>query len=117
MKPAACHPDHRRPAMVLIIVVVVMVMLSLAGLSFVATMHTENKAAHVQGRRLQLEHVVGSGAELLKSFCQQSWADQQEAGAGGITRTGFGACWCWRTKPRAAAAASASCRRRGKTAQ
>ena len=70
----------RRRGMVLIIVVVVVVMLSLAGLSFVANMQTENKAAHVQGRRLQLDHVVGSGAECLKAFCRQSWVDQQEAG-------------------------------------
>ena len=50
--------------MVLIIVVVVVAMLSLAGLSFVATMHTENKAVHIQANQLQLEHVVGSGVEF-----------------------------------------------------
>ncbi len=66
--------------MVLIIVVVVVVMLSLAGLSFVANMHTENRAARIQGRRLQMEFVVDSGGELLKAFCHQSWAEQQEAG-------------------------------------
>ena len=66
--------------MVLILVLVVVAMLSLAGLSLVANMRTENQAAHLQGRRLQLEHVAGSAAELIKAFCQQSWADQQEAG-------------------------------------
>lgn len=75
-------PPHcpRRPGMVLIIVVVVVVMLSLAGLSFVVTMQTENRAAHVQGRQVQIAHVAGSGAELVKTFCQQPWAQQQEAG-------------------------------------
>jgi len=66
--------------MVLIIVVVVVAMLSLAGLSFVATMHTENKAARIQASQLQLEHVVGSGVELLKVFCEQSWESQEAAG-------------------------------------
>lgn len=69
-----------RSGMVLLIVFMVVVMLSLAGLTFVLNMQTENKAAHVQGRQLQLEHVVSSGAELVKAFCQQSWVDQQEAG-------------------------------------
>lgn len=69
-----------RRGMVLIIVVVVVAMISLAGLSFVATMSTESKAVRVQGKQLQLEHVVGSGAELLKAFCEQSQEKQQEAG-------------------------------------
>jgi hypothetical protein len=66
--------------MVLIIVVVVVAMLSLAGLSFVATMHTENKAVHIQANQLQLEHVVGSGVEFLKVFFEQSRESQQAAG-------------------------------------
>ncbi|MEI6503340.1 MAG: hypothetical protein WCP21_20195, partial [Armatimonadota bacterium] len=70
----------KRPGMVLIIVLVVLVMLSLAGLSFVLNMQTEDKAARLQGRQLQVEHVVSSGAELVKAFCEQSWIDQQEAG-------------------------------------
>ena len=69
-----------RQGTVLIIVAVVVVMLSLAGLSFVVNMQTENRAARLQGRRLQLDYVVDSGAELLKAFCQQSWVGQQEAG-------------------------------------
>lgn len=66
--------------MVLIIVVVVVAMLSLAGLSFVATMHTENKAAHIEANQLQLEHVVGSGIELLKVFFEQPHQSQEAAG-------------------------------------
>ena len=66
--------------MVLIIVAVIVAMLSLAGLSFVATMHTENKAARIQASQLQLEHVVGSGVELLKVFCEQSRESQEAAG-------------------------------------
>lgn len=74
------HHQAERQGTVLIIVVVVVVMLSLAGLSFVVNMQTENRAARLQGRRLQLDYVVDSGAELLKAFCQQSWVEQQEAG-------------------------------------
>jgi DNA uptake protein ComE-like DNA-binding protein len=66
--------------MVLIIVMVVVLMLSLAGLSFVLNMQTEDKAARVQGRQLQLEHVVSSGVERVKAFCEQSWIERQEAG-------------------------------------
>lgn len=70
----------KRRGMVLIIVMVVVLMLSLAGLSFVLNMQTEDKAARLQGRQLQVEHVVNSGVELIKAFCEQSWIEQQEAG-------------------------------------
>ena len=66
--------------MVLLIVAVVVAMLSLAGLGFVVTMQTENKAARAQARRLQIEHAVASGAEWVKAFSQQSWIQQQETG-------------------------------------
>jgi len=72
-------PAQRR-GMVLIVVVVVVVMISLAGLSFVATMSMENKAARAQGDGLQLEHLAGSGAEYLAAFVEQSFSEQQEAG-------------------------------------
>ena len=71
---------EKRDGMVLIVVVVVVVMISLAGLSFVATMSMENKAARAQGDELQLEHLAGSGVEYLAAFVQQSWTQQQEAG-------------------------------------
>ncbi len=70
----------QRDGMVLIIVVVVVVMISLAGLSFLATMSMENRAARAQGDALQLEHVAGSGGEYLAAFVEQSFSKQQEAG-------------------------------------
>jgi len=71
---------RRRRGMVLVIVTVVVAIISLAGLAFVTTMHAEGKAVRVQGEQIQLEHVVGSGAELLKAVLGQSWEAQREAG-------------------------------------
>jgi type II secretory pathway component PulK len=65
---------------VLIIVVVVVAMLSLAGLSFVATMHSHRKAVHLDADRLRLVAAVGSGIEAMKAFFEQSARDQREAG-------------------------------------
>jgi DNA uptake protein ComE-like DNA-binding protein len=70
----------KRRGMVVLVVTVVVVMLSLAGLSFVVTMSAENKGVHIEADQLRLEHVVGSGAELLKVFLEQSWTAQEEAG-------------------------------------
>lgn len=70
----------KRRGMVLIVVVVVVAMLTLAGLSFVAMLYAEHKAAKIQGHQLQLEHVVGSGVEQIKVFLEQSHADQLAAG-------------------------------------
>ncbi|MFH1266390.1 MAG: hypothetical protein ABIK89_11745 [Planctomycetota bacterium] len=68
--------------MVIFIVMVVIVMISLAGLSFVITMSTENKAVHLHGDELQIEQAVGSGAELLKAFAALSLEEREEAGGG-----------------------------------
>jgi hypothetical protein len=72
--------EPARRGMVLMIVAVVVVLLSLAGLSFVVNLQTEHKAARVQGQRLQLGHVVESGAATVQAFCRQPWAVQQQAG-------------------------------------
>ena len=55
------HPADCRAGVVLFVVMIVIVMLSLAGLSFVITMSTENKAVHVSGDELQIEQVAASG--------------------------------------------------------
>lgn len=69
-----------RSGMVVFVVMVVIVMVSLAGLSFVLTMSTENKAVHLHGDELQLEQVVASGAELLKAICEMSPAERGRVG-------------------------------------
>ncbi len=66
--------------MVLFIVVIVVAMLSLAGLSFVAMMSTENKAVHLRGDELRLEAVAGSGSQLVRSFVRQPYETQEAAG-------------------------------------
>lgn len=66
--------------MVLIVVLVVVAMMSLAGLSFVAMMHVERKAAEMEADQLRLEAVVDSGTEWLKAFFEQPWRARQEAG-------------------------------------
>jgi hypothetical protein len=65
---------------VLFIVMVLIVMISLAGLSFVITMSTENKAVHVSGDVMQIEQVVASGEELLKAYCELSLDERRAAG-------------------------------------
>jgi len=72
----------RRSGMVVFVVMVVIVMISLAGLSFVLTMSTENKAAHLHGDELQLEQVAASGVELLKAVCEM--APTERARLGGL---------------------------------
>ncbi len=59
---------------------IVIVMITLAGLSFVVTLSTENKAVHRQGDQLQLDEALASGMELLKAFCSQSAQLRSEAG-------------------------------------
>jgi hypothetical protein len=73
---------------VLFIVMIVIVMLSLAGLSFVITMSTENKAVHVSGDEMQIEQVVASGEELLRAYCELSLDERREAG-GAIDNAGL----------------------------
>ncbi len=79
-RPARPGPDGPRSGVVLFIVMVVIVMLSLAGLSFVITMSTENKAVHVSGDEMQIEQVAASGEELLKAYCELSLDERREAG-------------------------------------
>jgi hypothetical protein len=65
---------------VLFVVMVVIVMISLAGLSFVMTMSTENKAVHLSGDELRIEQVAASGEELLKAFAELSRDERRQAG-------------------------------------
>ena len=64
----------------MLVVMIVIVMITLAGLSFVVTLSTENKAVHRQGDQLQLDEALASGMELLKAFCSQSAQLRGEAG-------------------------------------
>jgi len=68
-----------RGGMVLFIVMIVIVMMSLAGLSFVLMMSTENMAVHLHGDELQIEQVAASGEELLKAFCRLSPDERRQA--------------------------------------
>ncbi len=76
----AARSRPSRAAVVLFVVMIVIVMISLAGLSFVMTMSTENKAVHVGGDELQIEQVVASGTELLKAFSELPREDRRRAG-------------------------------------
>jgi len=69
-----------RRGVVLILVMVVVAMLSLAGLGFVATMHSERKTVHLEADQLRLEALVASGVESVKVFFEQSQQARQEAG-------------------------------------
>ena len=69
-----------RHGMVLFVVVIVIAMLSLAGLSFVNMMSTENKAVHLRGDELRLAAVAGSGSQLVRSFVRQPYETQEAAG-------------------------------------
>ncbi|MBN2477370.1 MAG: general secretion pathway protein GspK [Pirellulales bacterium] len=73
-------PSRSRVGVVLIVVTVAILMLSLAGLSFVSMMSTENKAVHVHTDELQAEHLIGSGAELLGALLARSPEQRQLAG-------------------------------------
>jgi type II secretory pathway component PulK len=71
---------RRRRGMVLILVMIVVVMVSLAGMSFVALMSTENKAVHLRGEELQAECLLGSGEESVKTLLEMTEEKRQEAG-------------------------------------
>jgi hypothetical protein len=71
---------RRRRGFIVLVVMIVIVMVTLAGLSFVLTLSTENKAVHRQGDQLQLDEALASGMELLKGFCSQSARQRSEAG-------------------------------------
>jgi hypothetical protein len=65
-------------------------MITLAGLSFVVSLSTENKAVHRQGDQLRLDEALASGAELLKAFCDQSSQAREESGGTHDNAAAFG---------------------------
>ncbi len=58
--------------MVLVVVLIVVFMISLAGLSFVMLMATENKAVHLRGKELQAQCLLGSGEAAMAAFIERS---------------------------------------------
>lgn len=76
-------PARRPCGLVLILVMIVVAMISLAGMSFVALMSTENKAVHLRGEELQVEYLLGSGEENIKALLELT--DPQRRDAGGVT--------------------------------
>ena len=76
----ACRGGVSRAGIVLFVVMVVIVMISLAGLSFVMTMSTENQAVHLGGDQLWIGQVAASGEELLRAFSELSRQERQQAG-------------------------------------
>ena len=62
----------QRKGMILVVVLIVVFMLSLAGLSFVVLMSTENKAVHLRGKELQAQCLLGSGEAAVMAYIQQS---------------------------------------------
>ena len=61
----------QKNGMVLIVVLIVVFMISLAGLSFVTLMSTENKAVHLRGKELQAQCLLGSGEAAVAIFVEQ----------------------------------------------
>jgi len=76
----ALRAAGRRRGFIVLVVMIVIVMVTLAGLSFVMTLSTENKAVHRQGDQLQLDEALSCGVELIKAFCSQSAQNRAEAG-------------------------------------
>ena len=74
----ATRPARR--GIVLILVAAVIVMVSLAGLSFVMTMSSEDRLVHLHGEELQRAQAVASGVELLSVFVEQPEAIRAAAG-------------------------------------
>ena len=66
--------------MVLILVMVVVVMISLAGMSFVVLMSTENKAVHLRGDELEAQCLLGSGEESIKALLELDEEKREAAG-------------------------------------
>jgi type II secretory pathway component PulK len=66
--------------MILLVVFIVIVMVSLAGLSFVELMSTENKAVQMHSDELQSQAALASGEELLKFMLEQPASVRQDAG-------------------------------------
>jgi type II secretory pathway component PulK len=59
---------------------IVIVMVTLAGLSFVWTLSTENKATHLHGDQMQLGQALISGQEYLRAVCSGSLQQREERG-------------------------------------
>ena len=68
--PQASRGTRARRGLVLVLVMVVIVMLSLAGLSFVALMSTENKAVYLRGDELQAECLLGSAEAAIQAMLE-----------------------------------------------
>jgi hypothetical protein len=68
--------------MVLVIVLIIVVMVSLAGFSFVATMHNEDKATRMRGDELQAEQLMQSGVETVQVRLASKNAAADVAGSG-----------------------------------
>ncbi|MDD4788909.1 MAG: type II secretion system protein GspK, partial [Pirellulales bacterium] len=73
-----CPPTPRR-GMVLFVVVIFVAMVSLAGLSYVAVMSMEHKAARLRGDELQVEMAVGSGIEAIRAYLARPPGDARAA--------------------------------------
>ena len=69
---------------------IVIVMITLAGLSFVVTLLTENKAVHRPGRPTPTGRSPGQQQELLKAFCSQSARLRSESGGTQDNAAAFG---------------------------
>ncbi len=74
------HIAEQRRGFVLVIVMLVIAMISLAGLSYVWTLSTENKATHLHGDQLQLEQTLTSGQEYVRAVCAGTWEQRRELG-------------------------------------
>ena len=79
--PAANDVALQR-GMILVVVLIVVFMISLAGLSFVVLMSTENKAVHLRGKELQAQCLLGSGEAAVAAFIEQSQNSRRPGGGG-----------------------------------
>jgi type II secretory pathway component PulK len=80
MNIRASHIAERHRGFVLVIVMIVIAMLSLAGLSYVWTLSTENKATHLHGDQLQLEQTLASGQEYVRAVTASTWEQRRDLG-------------------------------------
>jgi type II secretory pathway component PulK len=66
--------------MVLILVMIIVVLISLAGFSFVAIMHNEDKATRLRGEEIQVEQLVLSGEQMVLQVLQLDPDEQAQLG-------------------------------------
>lgn len=76
----------QKRGMVLIVVLIVVFMISLAGLSFVTLMATENMAVHLRGKELQAQCLLGSGEAAMAAFIEKN-KKRDRAGGGPAAAT------------------------------